>query len=97
MRMSETQPAIFISYSRTDITFVDRLEADLQARQFRTWVDRRRLEGGLDWLDQIQSAIDQCQMLVLVLSPDAAQSKYVRMEYRYALGTGKLVGHLSWN
>jgi hypothetical protein len=33
-------------------SFVDRLEADLQARNFRTWVDRRRLEGGEEWLEE---------------------------------------------
>lgn len=84
-------PRIFISYSRTDSAFVDRLEANLQSSGFRTWVDRRKLEGGQDWVDQLQEAIDQCQVILVVLSPEAVQSKYVRMEYRYALSQNKLV------
>jgi tetratricopeptide (TPR) repeat protein len=89
--MPDTPITIFISYARTDTNFVNHLEADLQMRSFRTWVDRRKLEGGQDWLDGIQQAIEQCQVLLVVLSPDAVASKYVRMEYRHALRMGKLV------
>jgi hypothetical protein len=89
--MSWTRPTIFISYSRTDSTFVDQLETDLQRNGFHTWIDRRGLEGGLDWVDQLQGAIDKCQILLVVLSPDAVQSEYVLMEYRYAKSQGKLV------
>ena len=38
--------SIFISYSRTNNHFVDRLEADLKAHSFYPWVDRSKLEGG---------------------------------------------------
>jgi hypothetical protein len=75
---------IFISYSRTDSQFVDRLEADLRARQFDPWVDRRKLEGGQDWQDELQRAIDACQVVCLVLTPAALASDAVKMEYRYA-------------
>lgn len=88
---SGTPVSVFISYSREDSSFVDRLEADLQARTFHTWVDRRRLEGGQDWLDKIQDAIEQCDVLLVVLSPPAVASEYVRMEYRQARLEKKLV------
>src|SRR5947209_3176557 len=89
--MAETSISVFISYARTETAFVDRLEADLQARNFRTWVDRRKLEGGQEWLDKIQRAIEQCQVLLVVLSPEAVASQYVRMEYRHAQRKGKLM------
>lgn len=89
MASADEQIKVFISYSRTDAEFVDRLEASLRSRGFGTWVDRRRLEGGEDWLDEIQHAIEGCQRLVLVLSPAAVASEYVRMEYRHARRTGK--------
>src|SRR5437868_11254940 len=82
--MPETPISVFISYARTDTAFVDRLEADLQARKFRIWVDRRKLEGGQEWLDEIEKAIDRCQVLLVVLSSSSVVSKYVKMEYRYA-------------
>src|SRR5712691_13255152 len=89
--MPEEPVSIFISYSRTDSEFVDRLEADLQARNFRTWVDRHKLEGGQIWLDEIEKSIEQCQVLLVVLSPASVTSQYVRMEYRYARSLDRLV------
>lgn len=83
--------SIFISYARIDSSFTDRLEADLQARNFRTWVDRRKLEGGQVWLDQLEQAIERCNVLLVVLSPDSVKSNYVRMEYRYAQKLGKSI------
>src|SRR5438045_2478351 len=89
--MPDKLTSIFISYSRTDSEFVNRLEADLQARNFRTWVDRRKLEGGQNWLDELEKAIEHCDMLLVVLSPLAVTSDYVRMEYRFARSLGKVV------
>ena len=85
-------PRVFISYARADSTsFVNRLEQDLKAQQFHPWVDRRKLEGGAAWLTAIQHAIDDCQAMVVVLSPAVEQSKYVHLEYHYAQEEGKHV------
>jgi TIR domain len=81
----------FISYSRTDSEFVDRLEADLRARGFNTWVDRRKLEGTREWQPQIDQAITAYPMMIVVLSPDAIASPYVRHEYEYAHQAGKRI------
>jgi DnaJ-class molecular chaperone len=89
--MSEAAPIVFISYSRTDSDFVGQLEVSLQSSGFRTWVDRSEMKGGLDWLSQIQEALDQCQVVVVVLSPMSMQSEYVLKEYRYAQAQKKLV------
>lgn len=88
--------SIFISYSRTNSDFVNRLEADLQARRFHTWVDRGRLEGGVNWLNTIQVAIDRCDVLLVVLSPEAMKSEYVLMEFRHAFHKKKLVVPLAY-
>lgn len=81
----------FISYSRTDSDFVDRLEADLWARGFNTWVDRRKLEGTSQWQPQIDHAIAGYPLMIVVLSPDAIASPYVRHEYEYAHQLGKRI------
>ena len=89
--MPSTLSSLFISYSRTDSAFVDRLEGDLQAHNFHTWVDRSELKGGQDWLNELEEAIEQCQILLVVLSPEAVASKYVKMEYRQAIRLDKHV------
>jgi hypothetical protein len=82
---------IFISYSRNDGPFVDRLQADLQSRGFDAWVDRRRLEGGQDWQEMIEGAINRSNVVLIVLSPDAIESPWVRREIGYAQDNGKLL------
>lgn len=89
--MSGTLVRIFISYSRTDSAFVDRLEDSLKERGFHTWVDRRKIEGGQDWMDELQKGIKQCHACIVVVSPQAIASQYVKMEYRYAFLQKKLV------
>lgn len=84
-------PDMFISYSRVDSVFVDRLEADLRARGFDTWVDRRRLEGGSEWEQEIERAIERHSLTIVVLSPPSVQSPYVRFEYELALRLGRRI------
>lgn len=82
--MSGAPVSIFISYSRTDSKFVDRLEAGLKARGCDPWVDRSKLEGGDEWLKVIQQEIDRRRLCLVVISPEAIASKYVSLEYHHA-------------
>ena len=82
---------IFISYARVDTALADRLEGDIKRAGLLPWVDRRRLEGGQEWLDGIQRAVEDCDVLVVVLTPQAADSEFVRMEWRHARRMGKRV------
>lgn len=83
----QTRIRVFVSYSRKDTSFADRLDVSLKSRGFDTWVDQRKLEGGQDFTDAIQVAIERSQVLVVILSPDSIASRYVKNEYRYALNT----------
>lgn len=75
---------VFISYSRTDWDgFVVGLVQYLEDNGRQVWVDQHLLVGGDDWMDSIGAALDECPVLLLVVSPEAVASKYVRMEYRY--------------
>ena len=78
-------PLVFISYSRRDAVFVDRLELSLQRAGYNVWVDRSNLAGGQAWSANIQQAIESCAALVVVASPAALRSPAVRREYEYAL------------
>jgi hypothetical protein len=87
--MAENSLRIFISYSRVDTAFVDRLEAILRSKGFSVWVDRNDIEGGEDWLDAIEEAIDDCTVVVAVLSQEAVESHYVKSELQLALAKKK--------
>lgn len=89
--MADTRTHIFISYSRHDSEFVDRLQEDLQIRNFDPWVDRQRLEGGEEWARAIQRELDRCQVVLVALSPDAIDSNWVRREITYAVMAKKRI------
>jgi len=48
---------IFLSYSRKDLVFVERLAADLKSNGFDVWYDLSGLEGGMRWSRAIEKAI----------------------------------------
>jgi hypothetical protein len=94
--MANEQQSVFISYSRTDSAFIDRLDADLRARGYSTWVDRRRLEGGQYWEQEIDAAIVLCDLFLLVLSPSSVNSIYVRHEFEESERLDKRLIPLVW-
>jgi len=47
------------------------------------WIDQDYIVGGDDWMDAIGDALEVCDSLLLVLSPQALTSEYVKMEYRH--------------
>ena len=75
---------VFISYSRRDIEFVQRLAEDLQAAGLTVWYDLSGLDGGTQWGIEIQSAIEKSQYFLVVLSPSSLASKWVQREFLYA-------------
>jgi len=82
---------IFISYSRRDQEFVTRLASDLNAQVADVWFDQAAIQAGQKWHAEIMDGIRECKAFILVLSPDAAESKYVREEVNKALELGKTI------
>lgn len=75
---------VFISYSRKDLTFVERLAKDLEAAGLEVWYDLSGLEVGTRWGKEIQNALDQSQYFLVVLSPNSVDSEWVEKEFLYA-------------
>ncbi len=82
---------IFISYSRRDQEFVTRLAEDLNAHVAGVWFDQSAIQPGERWHDEILEGIRDCKAFILVLSPDAVESRYVREELDKALELHKPV------
>src|SRR5687768_7186021 len=82
---------IFISYSRRDQEFVTRLAADLDAQVAGVWFDQSTIQLGQKWHEEIMEGIRDCKAFILVLSPDAMESRYAREELNKALELGKTI------
>lgn len=86
-----TNDPVFISYSRRDSEFVTRLAADLDRQVAGVWFDQSDILPGQKWREQLMDGIRQCKALVLVVSPDAVKSQYVREEVGLAQSLGKTI------
>src|ERR1700730_804220 len=80
---------IFISYSRKDMTFADRLEAGLRARGFEPLIDREEIYAFEEWWKRIEALIARADTVVFVLSPDSVGSEVARKEVSFAASLNK--------
>lgn len=81
---------VFISYARADgYNLAQRLQADLQSAGFSVWLDQRQIELGGSFTENIEHAIDTCEVMLALLSSGSQASKWCRMEQLRALRKGK--------
>src|SRR5262249_33853524 len=88
-RDGEPKAKIFISYSRKDMAFADRLEAALKVRGFEPLIDRTEIHAFEDWWRRIEALIASADTVVFVLSPDAVSSKVALQEVMTAAALNK--------
>jgi WD40 repeat protein len=79
----------FISYSRRDQEFVDRLSEEFGARGRKVWVDRRDIRHTEEWLQAINSGIDAADNFIFVISEDSVTSPNCAAEIRQAASRNK--------
>jgi hypothetical protein len=86
---------VFLSHSHADRLFLNRLGAVLRIHGIPYWYSRTHLLGAQQWHDEIGRALARCDWFVVVLSPAATKSEWVKRELVYALNeqryTGKIV------
>jgi formylglycine-generating enzyme required for sulfatase activity len=88
-RNADAKAKIFISYSRKDRAFADRLEAALKARGFEPLIDREEIFAFEDWWTRIEALIARADTVVFVLSPDAVASQVALKEVAHAASLNK--------
>ncbi len=70
----DTPKKIFISYARVDgVELAERLKTDLTGRGHIPWLDTERIAGGASWTAAIESALDESDVVLALLS----QGSYV--------------------
>ena len=82
---------LFISYSRVDSAFALRLVRDLAERGVETWFDQLDIPPGANWDNEIEKALDQAKIILVILSAVSAKSENVKNEIGAALERNKQV------
>lgn len=79
---------VFISYSRADRGYVEKLATHLRTYGLEVWFDHE-IAYGDRFESIIRERIDTCCAFVLVMTPDAEQSQWVEREIARAENMGK--------
>src|SRR5665213_2246515 len=82
---------VFVSYSRQDSEFADRLSTALDARRKQAWLDVERIADAEVFPEAIRRAIESAEAFLFVITPDAVQSSYCEQEVAYAVALGKRI------
>ena len=83
VKRSEQMGDIFISYSRENKEFVQRLADYLERESLSVWVDNR-IDYGARWWKTVVEKIRECAAMIVVMTPESENSKWVEREMMYA-------------
>lgn len=77
----QNKPKVFLSHSKKDKGFIDRLCADLRLCQIDPWLDSQEIRHGQPWLDAIfESGIPTCDAILVYLTESSIESAMVKKE-----------------
>ena len=83
---------IFISYSRDDKALVHPFVKQISKAVGKDcWIDMKGIEGGDEFEEVIIKAIDECQIVLFMLSDSSLKSKWTKREVYYAEDEGKRI------
>jgi formylglycine-generating enzyme required for sulfatase activity len=74
---------IFISYSHKDQIYVQKLVAYLKNEGLSVWVDER-IEHGDRWWQTIEREIRDCAAMIVIMTPESKNTKWVEREMMFA-------------
>jgi len=80
---------VFISYSRHDKEFVQKLYEALTSASRAVWADWDSIPAASDWFTEIKQGIEETDAVIFVLSPEWVKSNECRKEMNYAVEMGK--------
>ncbi|MEO1286190.1 MAG: TIR domain-containing protein [Chloroflexota bacterium] len=88
-KLNDGKPDVFFSYAHEDDAFARTLVQSFKRYNLNVWIDIFNLESGASWARQIGEALDQCKIMVLILSPASMASNNVEDEWNYYLDKGR--------
>ena len=81
----------FISYSRVNKQFALKLVSELKAAGFSIWMDQFDIPTGKRWDDEIENALRECEIFLIIITPASIASENAKDEIGYAIDHGKRI------
>lgn len=82
---------IFISYSRKDFDFVQKIVDALAVNNLDTWIDWKSIPKGEDWEQEIYRGIEEADAFLFLISPNSVASQMCNKEIEHAVKNGKRI------
>jgi hypothetical protein len=79
---------VYISYSRYNSLFVDRLATDLRRAGVKVWRDVEQITPGSNWAEETARALRGSSALLWIISKQSLQSEALKKEITYFHSTG---------
>jgi TolB-like protein len=91
--VSESNPAVFLSYASEDAPAAQRICETLRASGIEVWFDQSELRGGDVWDAAIRRQIKACALFVPIISANshAREEGYFRLEWKLAVDRSHLM------
>jgi len=85
---------VFISHASEDADLARALAKHLSKMGLEAWSSDADVLPGENWAAKISEALDHSEVMVVLMSPAAVKSKWVREEIQYALGSNRYAGRV---
>ena len=92
--MAKALRQVFISAAKSDNAWARDLSERLEKAGIDTWVPVAEILPGANWSREIGRALDRADAMVVLVSPDAMKSDWVRREIQFALGEERFENRL---
>ena len=85
------QCGTFVSYSRKDKEFALEFARELKSAGYSVWLDQLDIPTGARWDDEVETALRECEIFLIILTAASASSENVKDEIGYAIDHGKRI------
>lgn len=76
---------VFLSHSSLDRQFASDLAGMIRRHGIPVWYSQTNIVGAQQWQDEMGAALQRCDWFAIILSPQSADSMWVKREVSYAL------------
>ena len=95
MKKSSRRPReIFLSHAHEDRSIARQLADDLTRHSLRAWISDHHVAAPHEWIDEIGKALKRCDWFIVVLTPAAIRSIWVKREVGFALNDRRYAGRI---
>jgi len=83
------QRKTFLSYSRANKDFAIKLAKELKSEGFHIWLDQLDIPAGARWDREVEKALKESEIFMIILTPASVDSENVLDEIGYAIDNRK--------